>query len=104
MFDVGAFVVCTAGAESKRRKRLGVEIRPGSESRGKSTKGYPGNLRDPTGFLLEKEPEHVARPVDQRPGAEGATPRARGERKKGSQGGNRRAKETKSEGTSSRKS
>jgi hypothetical protein len=35
MFNVGAFVVLTAGAESKRRKRLGVEIRPGSKSRAK---------------------------------------------------------------------
>jgi len=31
MINAGAFVVLTAGAESKRRKRLGAEIRPGSE-------------------------------------------------------------------------
>jgi hypothetical protein len=54
MINAGAFVVLKAGAESKRRNRLGVEIRPGSKSRAKARKGYPGNLRDPTGFLHEK--------------------------------------------------
>jgi hypothetical protein len=50
--NVGAFVVITAGAASKRRKGLGVENRPGSESRAKALKGFPGNLRDPTDFFL----------------------------------------------------
>ena len=39
MINAGAFAALTAGAESKRRKRLGVEIRSGSESRAKAPKG-----------------------------------------------------------------
>ena len=77
----------------------------GVREQGKSTKGYPGNLREPTVFLHKrKNRSKVARPEDQRPGVAEATPGARDERKKWSSGGNRRSKETKSEGTSSRKS
>jgi hypothetical protein len=42
--NVGAFVVITAGAASKRRKGLGVENRPGSESRAKALKRVPWEL------------------------------------------------------------
>ena len=42
MINAGAFAVLTAGAESKRRNRLGVEIRPGSKSRANARKGSLG--------------------------------------------------------------
>ena len=71
MIDVGAFVVRTAGAASKRRNWLGVEIRPGSESRAKAAKGFPGNLRDPSDFFPSKRAGAGAKPAYQRPGATG---------------------------------
>ena len=44
MINAGALVVLTAGAESKRRNRLGVEILTGLYIRAKTRKGTLGNF------------------------------------------------------------
>jgi len=83
MINAGAFVVLTAGAESKRHKRLGAEIRPGSESRANAQRiPWEHERSDWLSPKRERTGSGVARPVDQRPGAAGGTPETRGEQKK----------------------
>jgi hypothetical protein len=71
MINAGAFVVLTAGAASKRRKGLGAEIRPGSESRAKAAKGSLGTLEIRLTSSQQRSRSKGARPDYQSPGAAG---------------------------------
>jgi hypothetical protein len=105
MVNAGASVVLTAGAASKRRNRLGVEIRPGSESRANARKVPWEHERSDRLPPREKEPEwcgETGRPTPRRSGRDPRNPRRAKEA--GVKEVTLVRRKTKSERTSSRKS